>query len=598
VDDEPLLEAEVVVEDGPTLAARAWAFCCSPAAVLALVLLATLLLKLRHLDHSGLTRWDEVFHAIVGRNLLKHPLKPTLFDTPYLPYDFRQWKENHVWLHKPILPLWQIALSFRALGTSTFALRLPSVLLSTAAAWLTYLIGKELLDRQAAFIAATLQAANPFLLSLVQGYQFADHVDVTLLFWVEVGVYFLFRARRTGSWCDVVLAGLAQGLAYLSKSYLAVIILGLALTAWLLPVFRLTRREDCRIGPARILALLGVSVLTALPWVAYCATSYPQEFWYEHAQVWKHLNSNVETWAAPWDRLVFDYLIAMHGVFYTPILAASLVLLGTAFRRRHAGLWLLYAWSLGVLLPHLFAVTKTPSATLIAMPPLLLLLGDLIAEAWRGERGPLVALTAVLALGLAVPAVVKNPGYGFPAERAFGAVMRQSLWALGHLAGALTAVVLAAAGAGLLRKRFPADAALWYYLRGAALMFCACGLCWFGIDTVRADWRVTGANASDPSSVALGEFARDNLPDNAVLLCEEDRPGGQLTILFYANRTSYPRGHAAWDETARRIVKAGGVPYVVTRHRLALPAVYSDARHGLLVYLWPEWRVPIAAPEW
>src|SRR5947209_5153009 len=40
-----------------------------PWLVLGLVLLATFLLKLRNLDHTGLTHWDEVFHAVVAQNV-------------------------------------------------------------------------------------------------------------------------------------------------------------------------------------------------------------------------------------------------------------------------------------------------------------------------------------------------------------------------------------------------------------------------------------------------------------------------------------------------------------------------------------------------
>src|SRR5262249_17505624 len=148
---------------------------------------------------------------------------------------------------------------------------------------------------------------------------FADHIDIALLFWVEIGVYCLVLALRTGAWRYVLLAGFAQGLAYLSKSYLAGIIFGIALTAWFLPVCRLARREECQIGLARILALLGVTFLTVAPWLIYCATCYPQEFRYEHEQIWLHLNSNIENWAAPWDRLLFDYLVAMYGHFYTAV---------------------------------------------------------------------------------------------------------------------------------------------------------------------------------------------------------------------------------------------------------------------------------------
>ncbi|MCI0685524.1 MAG: glycosyltransferase family 39 protein, partial [Gemmataceae bacterium] len=415
----------------------AWSLVIAPT-LLAMVLWATFVLKLQNLDHTALTRWDEAFHAVVAQNVFKHPLKPTLVDAPFLPYDGADWNESHVWLHKPILPFWQVALSFALLGVNTMALRLPAVILSTAAAWLTYLIGKELLDRRAALIAAALQAANPFLMKLVHGYQFADTVDISLLFWVEAGVYFLTRAVRTGHWRDVLLAGVAQGFAFLSKSYLAGIILGIALTAWLLPVFHLAKRDDCRIGPVRILGLLGATLATVAPWAAYCMVNFPDEFWHEHALVWRHLHANVEGWAAPWDRLIFDYLIGMYGFFYTPVLVAVVALIGKAVVERHRGLWLVYAWGLGVVLVHLVATTKTPSGAVIAMPALLLLVGCLISEALRGDPWSSAALTGVLAMSLYMPAVIRNPGYGYPSSRGFGVIMFGSTWVLYHVGCALS----------------------------------------------------------------------------------------------------------------------------------------------------------------
>ena len=135
--------------------------------LLFVVILSSGLLKLRHLGHASLGGADECSHALVAKNLLKHPLKPTLIDVPYLPIQVFDWGANHVWLHKPILGLWQIAGSYWLFGVNTWALRFPSVLLSTAAVWLTYLIGKELLSRQAGLIAATIQEFSPFLMQLI-----------------------------------------------------------------------------------------------------------------------------------------------------------------------------------------------------------------------------------------------------------------------------------------------------------------------------------------------------------------------------------------------------------------------------------------------
>jgi 4-amino-4-deoxy-L-arabinose transferase len=565
-----------------------------PPFLLALILWSTFVLKLHNLDHTALTRWDEVFHAVVAQNVLKHPLKPTLVDAPYLPYDRKKWGENHVWLHKPILPFWQIALSFAVFGVNTFALRLPSALLGTGAAWLTYLIGKELFDRRTALLAAGLQAIIPFLVTLVQGYQFADHIDMALLFWIEAGMYFLMRSLRTGSWSDILLAGWAQGLAFLSKSYLAGIILGVALAAWLLPICRLSKRDDCKIGPLRILAMLGISLLTIAPWLSYCVTQYPDEFWQEESLVWQHLGANIEGWAAPWDRVAFDYLIAIYGVFYTPMLVAAIMLVGRAFARRHTGLWLMYAWGIGVVLPHLFAATKTPSATVIALPPLLLLLAYFISEAWRGERWPLTALVGVLIMSIAIPAVIRNPGYGYPNSRAFGTLMFQATWVLYHVAGSLAFVGVGAVAWFLVRRgcgtvshdAVKAVGVLSRYLRTVSVLFCVAVLIWLASQTVIASWAVTSRDINEPFCVEVGEFAREHLPAIAVLFYEEHKGFEHLTTMFYADRTCYAMNARRLDEMAARVVAANGIPYAVTHRRMNLPVIYESRRHGPTIYRW------------
>jgi 4-amino-4-deoxy-L-arabinose transferase len=157
--------------------------------LLAVICGASLGLKLNHLGHRSIHGLDESFHAIVARNLLKHPLVPTLYERQYLPSDEHDWQFATVWMHKPPLALWQIAGSFALLGETPLALRLPSALLATGAVWLTYLIGATLFDRRAGLIAAALHALNPATFTLVHGYIFSDHVDVAMLFWTELGVW-------------------------------------------------------------------------------------------------------------------------------------------------------------------------------------------------------------------------------------------------------------------------------------------------------------------------------------------------------------------------------------------------------------------------
>ncbi len=381
--------------------------CYSP--LLLVVILSSGLLKLRHLGHPSLHSPDECCHALVAKNLLKHPLTPTLIDTPYLPTFAFDWGANHVWLHKPILGLWQIAGSYWLFGVSTWALRFPSVILSTLAVGLTYLIGKELLSRQAGLIAATIQAFSPFLMRLIHGYQFSDAVDVSLLFWTEFAIYFLVQALRTGKWWDICLAGFGQGCAFLSKSYLGLIVTGLVVTAWVAPALGMAKRADTRIRGRHILGLTSVFLLTILPWTLWTATQFPVEFQHEHLYIWFHLTADIENWGAPWHKVILVYGPVLYGIFYLPMSIAVLVLIWKLFSEENIGLTLTYAWGFGVLIPHLLAATKTPSATLIGMPAFLLLFGEGIHRclSWMQKHkrfafriGIIITIISLIALGV------------------------------------------------------------------------------------------------------------------------------------------------------------------------------------------------------
>ncbi|MDE0426509.1 MAG: glycosyltransferase family 39 protein [Candidatus Poribacteria bacterium] len=320
---------------------------------------------------------DECCHALVAKNLLKHPFKPTLIDVPYLPYKEETWSENHVWLHKPILPLWQICLSYWILGVSTFALRLPSAVLSTFAAGITYLIGTQLLTRRAALFATAIQAFSWFIMQLTHGYQFSDAIDISLLFYCEIGVYGVVRAIKTGKWCFIVLAGIGQGLAFLSKTYPAFIITGVAFAMWSAPKLSLAKKEDCRLCGQHILGMLIITIFVAGPWMLYTALQYPVEFKIEHNYIFRHLTEDIEGWRAPWYK-VFLYSAQIFNLLTAPIAVAVCCSIPHLFQRKNIGLFLLYAWGLGVLLPFSIATTKTPSATLISMPAFLLILGNFV----------------------------------------------------------------------------------------------------------------------------------------------------------------------------------------------------------------------------
>ncbi len=102
-----------------------------PAQALLLLMGAAFLLRLTMIGLDPfLHDWDERYHALVARNLMDAPLRPMLRAIPALPYNYKAWCCNHVWLHKQPLFLWQMALAMKVFGTNVVALRLPSALLA------------------------------------------------------------------------------------------------------------------------------------------------------------------------------------------------------------------------------------------------------------------------------------------------------------------------------------------------------------------------------------------------------------------------------------------------------------------------------------
>src|SRR5262249_45694500 len=150
-------------------------------------------------------------------------------------------------------------------------------------------------------------------------------------------------------------------------------------------------------------------------------------------------------------------------------------------------------------------------------------------------------------------------------------------WVIYHVAGTLIfALILGIVDLRIANQMAPAAARIRRFVRGASMAFSVAVLAWLGLITVEAARRVTDQNVSDPTSVAVGEFARHNLPDNAVLLCEEWHSNEHLSIMFYANRVCYPQRGLALEEMTRHIISMNGIPFVVSRRRLELEPVYAS----------------------
>lgn len=109
-------------------------------ALLLLIISAFLLRLLMVSLDPYLQDWDERFHALVAKNMMDYPFKPMLRVYPIMPYDYKAWCCNHIWVHKQPLFLWQMALSMKIFGVNEIAMRLPSAVLGTITVLFIYQI--------------------------------------------------------------------------------------------------------------------------------------------------------------------------------------------------------------------------------------------------------------------------------------------------------------------------------------------------------------------------------------------------------------------------------------------------------------------------
>ena len=582
--------------------------------ILLCILIASGALVLRNVGHSGITYWDEGFHAVVARNLTKHPLKFTLYDQPWLPYDYKGWGENHIWLHKPPVAMWTIWLSHLIFGINTFALRLPSAISLIVTTWLTYRIAADLFDKRTGLIAAFLQAFNPFLFESVHGYRYSDHIDIALLLWVQVSCWFLLRAIRTGKRKHYILSGVTMGIAYLSKSYLALITFGIALVVWVVtwyagrrnPISKEERElKDGQGNPKGIVRkgveefLLGcffssterrvkyltrltepqgiikkrdiglqllAAIATVAPWTIYCLIYYRKEFLWEHKRVLDHLNTDIESWGASWDRPLFDYMPLFYPMFYAALVAAVLCLIVVLFKRWQLAELFVLAWSIGVIVPHTLAQTKTPSATMIAVPPLLICLAAVISRAWQRRDW---IYTSIWAAGMFAITVISGGRTLVESRDQFDELnmvapfIQTNFWIIEQLIGFGILFAIFAGVYILLRQH---NSQRWFLL-GLRTVALAIALFYAG-HYVHAAYKVTERNSKVPLYETSGQRLQRELPENACFFLDDERVGAHFDLMYYADRSTYqiynkhmkkPRN---FKHQAKQAREAGAIPYL------------------------------------
>lgn len=333
---------------------------------LLLILLCGLTLRIYMSSDHYLHEWDERFHAVVAKNLLKHPLKPTLYENTTINYDYKMWTVSNIWLEKPPVPLWFIATSLYIFGNSEFAVRIPSLILSVLAIYLTFLLGYYLFNIKIGLLAAFLHSINGIVIELAGGKLSSDHIETCFIVMIEIAVLFcVLSIIKKNKYCFLFLGGIFMGLAILSKWLPALIVL----PVWITGAF-FTRKYTLREIFTHLIVILLGCLIVALPWFIYIFNQFPNEAnWVIHKFLFAY-SSSIEGHNAPfWYYL--NYVEIIFGeIVYIPLIFAIYFI----FKEKNDwDLKLLSVWWIVPVIIFSFAETKRHTYLMISAPALFII---------------------------------------------------------------------------------------------------------------------------------------------------------------------------------------------------------------------------------
>ncbi len=335
--------------------------------LIALIIIIGFLLRLYTSLDFQLHVWDEKYHALVAKNLSKHPFTPALYDDPVLPYQSNDWTSNHIWLSKPPLPLWFMSASIKTFGTNEFAVRIPSLLLATLSIFLTYLIALNLFEKRTALLAAFFHSIHGKLIEMAAGVISSDHVETAFVFFVELSVLTaILSVRKKNQMLWSSLIGLTMGLAIMCKWLPALIVVPLWLYLW-------SRHEEKHSWKNLLtnLTTIVVSALTvSLPWNIYIWREFPAEA----SDMFRSLISPMTTVVHEHSGDALYYLDEIRIVFGDIIYIPMLWLIYKMMKSRNdRSMFFIGLWILIPLLVFSIAETKRATYLMISAPAYFIL---------------------------------------------------------------------------------------------------------------------------------------------------------------------------------------------------------------------------------
>jgi len=322
----------------------------------------------------------------------------------------RQMLLTHDWLtpringvpyfEKPPLFYWLQASVMQCLGMGEFAGRLSTLLLSTLICLVTYATGRMLFGRLAGLLASFVLA------TCILGYALSRvamvDMPVSLFMTCSIAAFLAAQISKPSPFGRGLGEGLADSasgisltptlsqrergmlyiamyvaaaLAVLSKGLIGMVIPGLVIGTWILATQNWRILREAKLIPGLIIFLI-----IAAPWHIWMAQKHPDflNFYFIHEHFTRFLtdeHKRDQPWwfftlitlvgLLPWTGLIFPALKKLRS--QDPILVFILLWIVLPF--------VFFSTSHSKLAPYIFPI----------FPPLAILMGDVLAQIWRGE---------------------------------------------------------------------------------------------------------------------------------------------------------------------------------------------------------------------
>jgi 4-amino-4-deoxy-L-arabinose transferase-like glycosyltransferase len=360
------------------------------AALIAFVAAAAFFLFLFRLGGVGFFEPDEGRYSVIPAEMLRSG-------------DFVVPRQNGVlYFEKPPLVYWMTAASFRLLGFSELAGRLPVALLGALGVVLTCLLAKRMFGTSAGLASALV------LLTGLE-YFFVGRIlilDMPLAFFMSLslaGFYcYADGAGRKGAWLLLFYAGLS--LAVLAKGPVALALEGVIALTYL----AITGRLASFVRDGRNLAGIALFSAVAVPWFVLVSSREPSffNFFFIREHVLRFLSEE----HGHGEPFYYFFMILLAGFFpwivYLPFALKRYLSLSRAriaASSESRAFLFVFLWAAAVIGFFSFSGSKLAPYIIPAFPPMAVMVGRMIADASFNARdsgkesGAVFALLLVLA---------------------------------------------------------------------------------------------------------------------------------------------------------------------------------------------------------